>query len=76
MAGVPERIKNLLIAEDEAVNSIGGGLPTETVSGTVGRALVAGKPWAKPVVALVDAVFGKGHCLRQAEIEAKRRTAD
>lgn len=76
MAGVLERLKNALEAEDEATNAIVGGSPRETLSGSAGRALAAGKPWGKPAVTLIDALFGRGHCVRQATLEAARRGSD
>jgi hypothetical protein len=68
------RVLRVLIAIDETANTVFGGKPTETISGTVGRAAQAGSPWATRLAApLVDALFGAGHCWRQATAEALRR---
>lgn len=34
----------------------------QLISGYVGKALVNGHKWAKPVAAAIDAVFGENHC--------------
>jgi hypothetical protein len=68
-----DRLLGVAIAEDEAANAALGGDPRETISGTIGRAWLAGARWARPARALVDVVFGKGHCLTQAAKEAARR---
>lgn len=69
MAGLGSRLWAFLIGEDEALNALGGGSPKQTISGTVGRAVLAGKWWGKPLAAVIDAIFGDGHCLREAEKE-------
>jgi hypothetical protein len=38
--------------------------PDETISSKVGRAAVAGKRWGLTAEALIDTVFGAGHCRR------------
>lgn len=71
-----QRLINFLIGEDEALNALGGGKPRETISGTVGRAVIAGAWWAKPLAYGVDGLLGEGHCARQAAKEAALRSAD
>ena len=76
-----ERLLNALIAEDEALNALGGGSPRETISGTAGRACgeAGGKPywWGPLLRALIEVQpwFGKGHCAREAAKEQARRDA-
>lgn len=71
MASLLDRLLNTAIAEDEALNALGGGKPTQTLSGTVGRAAIADKGWAVNVVEpFLDGIFGRGHCRRQAAKEA------
>lgn len=76
MAGFLRRLLNVAVAEDEAANSLAGGSPRETISGSIGRAVLAGKPWAAPARLVVDGLFGTGHCARQAAYEAARRSAE
>jgi class 3 adenylate cyclase len=54
------RFRGFLEAQDEALNAIGGGSPRQTISGTVGRALLARIWWASPPVVLVDGMLEKG----------------
>jgi hypothetical protein len=68
-----QRFVGLLIGVDGGVNALGGGSPRETLSGTCGRGVLAGKWWAKPVAYMIDGLLGEGHCLRQAAAEARRR---
>lgn len=75
MPSLLDRLLNVAIAEDEAVNSLGGGSPRETISGTVGRAVLARAWWATIVASLIDGVFGAGHCAREAAKEQARRDA-
>lgn len=70
MAGLGKRLLGFLIGQDEALNALGGGEPTQTISGTIGRGLQRGYWWAKPARAIVDGVFGQGHCATQAAKEA------
>ena len=75
MTQLPRRALNVLLAMDETANSLLGGKPTETVSGTIGRALMQ-KPvpiWAKIARVLVDRIFGQGHCAFNALAELDRR---
>lgn len=74
MPSLLDRIINIAEAEDEALNAILGGGPRETISGSVGRAYQAGKWWAPFVRTVLDAIFGQGHCLAQAALEAERRS--
>jgi hypothetical protein len=67
------RLFGAAVGLDEAGNALGGGKPTETVSGTIGRGLISKKFWAKPTAALIDAIFGKGHCAAAAANEAAHR---
>lgn len=81
MAGIGKRLLNSLDAEDEAVNSLFGGSPQETISGTVGRAAEAGKWWAihvaQPIINLGAFVVAgqRRHCQQIAAAEAARRAA-
>ena len=72
MASLLERLLNVAVAEDEAINAAGGGSPRQTLSGTIGRGLQRGYWWAPPARAVVDGIFGQGHCARTAESEAQR----
>ena len=71
------RAVNTLLGLDETMNSLLGGQPRETISGTIGRALAQPKPpiWALASRALVDGVLGQGHCAFNAKAEADRRAA-
>lgn len=73
MPSLLDRLLNIATAGDEVVNAVVGGKPRETISGSVARAFKARKWWAPLVMAVIDAVYGKGHCLAQAAIEAVRR---
>jgi hypothetical protein len=73
MAGFLKRLVNFLAAEDEAVATIGGAEPYETISGSVGRACgyptaASKKWWGPPFRAFIEFMpwFGTGHCLHQA----------
>lgn len=76
MSSYLHRLINGLVGIDETANALGGGKPTQTISGTVGRACGAagGKPhWWGPVLRdLIDGMpwFGPGHCENQAIKEA------
>jgi hypothetical protein len=71
-----QRLIDFLIGEDEAFNALGGGKPRETISGTVGRAVLAGSWWAKYAAYGIDGLLGEGHCARVAASEALRRQRD
>lgn len=71
-----------LLEIDRDLNHDFRGLPGESISGTIGRALMAKVWWSRlaafPVdlgAGLIEAVTGRGHCWRQAETERARRTA-
>lgn len=68
-----KRLVNFLLGQDEALNALGGGSPKETISGTIGRGVIRGYWWAKPLAAVLDAVLGAGHCAHAAESEAAAR---
>ena len=72
------RFINVLLGLDETANALFGGLPRETISGTIGRALLEPKPplWAKFARWLVDGVLGQGHCVTNGRDELERRIAD
>lgn len=76
VAGLGKRLLGFLVGEDEALNALGGGKPTQTVSGTIGRGLQRGYWWAEPARVVVDGVFGTGHCARQASKEATAKAGD
>lgn len=67
-----ERIGNWALGQDEALNALGGGSARQTISGTAGRAVIAGKWWGKLLAYGIDGLLGEGHCARQATIEAAR----
>lgn len=73
-----DRLKNVAYAEDEAANAALGGLPRETLSGTIGRAAAAGDWWAihvgQPLVNWL--MSSPTHCQDAAAAEAKRREDD
>lgn len=73
--GLPSRVWKFLYGQDIAWNGLLGGTAGESLSGSVGRALQANKAWAPDAEAFVDFLFGKGHCVRQAALEAARRAA-
>lgn len=72
------RIVNFLLGLDMGVNGLGGGLPRETISGTVGRACDAGAWWGPAIRFAIEVQpwFGWGHCANVAAEEAARRVAD
>lgn len=67
-----ERVGNWALGEDRAFNALGGGSVNGTISGTVGRAVIAGKWWGWILAYGIDGFLGEGHCARQAEKEALR----
>lgn len=76
MASLLNRLKMFAIEEDSALNGLGGGKRDQTISGTLGRALAAGKPWAPmPVLALNMIVWwltgDTDHCQNVAADEAR-----
>lgn len=74
--GFLQRLVKFALGQDEAVNGLAGGKPRETISGTVGRAVLAGEWWAPAVAYLIDGILGEGHCARQAAREQRRRDAE
>jgi len=64
--GAEIRAKSMAVAYDECGNALFGGSATETISTRTGNMLIEGKRWAKIVAPLIDAIFGKGHCLANA----------
>lgn len=72
------RIVGVFYAEDEAINAAAGGKPTETISGTIGRAAAKGAWWAKwfaqPLVNLI--MRNPQHCQQAAAAEAARAAAN
>lgn len=68
MFGSKDRAKAMAIAYDECGNALFGGPATETISTRTGNALIQGKRWAKIVAPLIDAMFGRGHCLANATL--------
>jgi hypothetical protein len=80
MSGFLERITDFLFDEeqalldqDRALNALGGGKRTETISGTIGRAILQHVWWGPLAAWPVELVLGRGHCVRQAQTEAERR---
>lgn len=80
--GWMQRFRNVALEGDEAVNAAGGGLPGESISGTIGRACGYGqygkKRWWGPIAASAlehTPFFAKGHCYRTALDEARNRAA-
>ena len=67
-----DRFFGWLIGQDESLNALGGGSPRQTISGTVGRAVIAGKWWGRFLAYGIDGLLGEGHCARQAAKEALR----
>lgn len=70
LIGSTDDALQIAISEDEAGNSVFGGPATQTISTRVGNALVRGEPWAHFVAPIIDAMFGKGHCLANATVKA------
>lgn len=66
----------ILVALDELANTLFlRGEPWETVSGSTGRAYLAGTRAGKIGRYLIDGLLGQGHCVEQAaREEAVRRT--
>jgi len=78
MTHLPQRLLNVLLGLDETLNTLLGGRPRETVSGTIGRAASGLRPpwWAKAAAWVVDGVLGQHHCAMQAIYEQQRRDAE
>lgn len=51
---------------DYLLNALTWGSVKQTVSARAGYADYRGKRWARLVVPVIDAIFGGGHCHRQA----------
>lgn len=66
LAAKNDRAFYMAYAYDEAGAVAIGGPPGSTVSSRTGRALVAGRCWAKILAPIIDFFFGKGHCLSHA----------
>jgi hypothetical protein len=86
MTGFARRVFGFLEGLDEAANALLGGNPRETLSGSIGRALAAGRWWAPGACAAVNALayavtwavtLGRAaqrdHCQATAADEAARR---
>lgn len=67
LSGSTQRAYSMAIALDECGNCLLGGDAQETISRRVGLAFIAGKPWSRVTVPVIDMVFGKGHCLANAQ---------
>lgn len=57
----------VLIAADQLMNAILGGLPDETICSRCWKAKLRGSRWAAHLVRLIDLMFGRGHCERCVE---------
>lgn len=66
--GSPSRSFKMALALDAVGNALLGGEPTMTVSTRVGNGLKRGEPWATPAAKFIDMIFGKNHCLDNADI--------
>lgn len=60
---------NVLIGVDQLGNAILGGSPDDTISSRCWKARVKGKRWGLIAVALIDGVFGRGHCENAVELD-------
>lgn len=74
--GLAARLLKFALGGDEALNGLVGGRSRETLSGSTGRALLAGKWWAPMVASVLDGLFGERHCAREAAKEQARRDAE
>lgn len=63
LAGSKVRALRMCIALDQCGNAGLGGSEDETISSRAARAARDGEPWGPLAVRIIDAVFGKGHCL-------------
>lgn len=66
LGGAETRALGIAVGFDEAGNALFGGDARQTISTRTGRALVAGKRWARIVAPCIDFFFGAGHCLAHA----------
>jgi hypothetical protein len=73
LLGSQKRALAMAVALDGCGNALFGGDPAETISTRTGNALIDGKRWAKIVAPIVDALFGKGHCLANATVPDEGR---
>lgn len=80
MAGIAGRLGGFLYDIDRALNTLGGGLSGETISGTLGRGLDSHPPkwWALVLAPALDWLVMKvwkepAHCRTAAAVEARRR---
>lgn len=78
MSGVARRLFGFLVGLDEGVNALGGGEPRETLSGSIGRAAIAGKWWAVHLAqpAVNTLMRNPQHCQKAAADEALRRAQE
>ena len=60
--GSKVRALRMAVALDQCGNAGLGGSEDETISSRAGRAAQDGEPWAPLAVALIDGIFGAGHC--------------
>ncbi len=60
-------LKRVLLGLDRLGNTLLNGREDETISSRVGRAKLAGKRWAKIAAPVIDAVFGRDHCVSAIE---------
>lgn len=65
--GPVRRAAFMAVAFDEMGNAMLGGDPRVTISQRVGNGLVNGEPWAPKYALFIDAIFGKNHCISQAD---------
>lgn len=56
----------VLLAMDRLLNALAWGDGRQTISGRAGYAHYRKKRWGKVAVSMIDALFGPGHCFRQA----------
>ena len=71
-----KRLLNIALGLDESLNAVFGGRPQESVSGTIGRALLAKAWWAPAAAWIVNGLLGPTHCQTAATVENARREAD
>lgn len=67
--GSEARAKGMELALDCCGNALFGGAFNQTISERTGNALIEGRPWAKYAAAVIDFMFGQGHCLANATIK-------
>lgn len=66
----------IAVALDELLNALAWGSARQTVSTRAWLAKVRGKAWGKVAVAILDRIFGAGHCERSAARAAAEDAAD